>query len=165
MCQVRTGSRPGFTNEAGNGYLGTVERGGDRLIVVVAGADRARMRNQVARELVEWGFSAFDHRMLYGRGVEIGRARVQDGSSRHVGLRSLQPIHVSVPKGTDPQVAMRISYDGPLKAPIAEGQPVAFLELAVEGMPTSRIPLVASEAVGEAGLLARIWNGLAGWVT
>ena len=159
------GIKTGFTNEAGMGYLGSVKRNGDRLIVVAAGADRPRERNRAATELVEWGFSAFDHRMLYGRGTQVGTAKVQNGASRRVGLRSIEQIHVSVPRGTNPDVSLRIHYDGPLKAPIKEGERVAELELSVTGMPTSRIPLVASEAVEEAGFFSRIWNGIAGWVT
>ena len=82
-----------------------------------------------------------------------------------MGLKAAGPIFVSVPKGTDPEVSIRIHYNGPLKAPIDENVPVAELELEVAGMPTSRIPLMATEPVAKAGFLARIWNGLIGWVT
>jgi len=159
------GIKTGFTNEAGYGFLGSVKRGDDRLIVVVAGADRASHRDREARQYVEWGFSQFDHRRVFGKGTVIGTAKVQGGDARSVALKSLDTIHVSVPNGTNPEVHMRIRYDGPIKAPIAQGQEVAVLELEVEGMPTSRIPLVASEEVSRAGFFSRIWNGIAGWLS
>lgn len=159
------GIKTGFTNEAGMGYLGSVKRNGHRLTLVVAGVDRARVRNRAARDFVEWGFSSFDAKLLFANGAIVGDAKVQGGSRRKVGLKAAGPIFVSVPKGTDPEVSIRIHYNGPLKAPIDENVPVAELELEVAGMPTSRIPLMATEPVAKAGFLARIWNGLIGWVT
>lgn len=158
------GIKTGFTNEAGMGYLGSVKRNGHRLILVVAGADRASARNRAAREYVEWGFSNFDAQLLFPEGAKVGNARVQDGSDRHVALKTAGPIFVSVPKGTHPDLSLRIRYEGPLKAPIVDGEQVAELELKVAGMPASYIPLLASKPVAKAGFFARIWNGIVGLV-
>ena len=159
------GIKTGFTNEAGMGYLGSVKRNGHRLIMVVAGVDRAQIRNRAAREYVEWGFSNFDARLLFPEGAVVGIARVQGGSTRGVELRTRGPVFVSVPKGTAPEISMRALYHGPLRAPIQGDQPVAELELKVAGMPTSYIPLLAAEPVAKAGFLARVWNGIAGWIS
>lgn len=157
------GIKTGFTNEAGNGFLGSVERNGRRLVFVVAGADEQSVRNAAARDYVEWAFAAFDDQLMFGAGTDVGQARVQNGAARAVSLRPASPIYVSVPKGADPQVTMRISYDGPIKAPVKAGDRVAVLELEVAGMPTSLIPLEAAEDVPVAGTLRRVWNGVAGW--
>jgi D-alanyl-D-alanine carboxypeptidase (penicillin-binding protein 5/6) len=159
------GIKTGFTNEAGMGYLGSVRRNGRRLVLVVAGADRASVRNRAARDYVEWGYSSFDARLLFPEGAIVGKARIQGGNARAVDLKARGPIHVSVPAGTDPEYSMQIRYYGPLRAPIAGNQPVAELELKVAGMPTSQIPLMAAEPVEKAGFFARLWNGLLGWVT
>jgi len=54
---------------------------------------------------------------------------------------------------------MKIRYQGPVKAPITKGQHIADL---VVTMPDGEqvMPLVAGEAVGEAGFLTRVWIGL-----
>jgi len=158
------GIKTGFTNEAGMGYLGSVRRNGHRLILVVAGADRAAARNRAAREYVEWGFSNFDARLLFREGAKVGTARVQDGSERHLSLRTAGPIFVSVPRGSHPDLSLKIRYEGPLKAPVDEGEQVAELEIRVAGMPTSSVPLLAGEKVTKAGFFARIWNGIVGLV-
>lgn len=159
------GIKTGFTNEAGNGFLGSVERNGRRLIFVVAGADEQAERNAAARDYVEWAFASFDDRLMFGAGATVGEARVQNGASRRVSLRPASPIYVSVPKGSDPDLSMRIRYEGPVKAPIKAGDRIAFLELDVAGMPTSRIPLEAAEDVPVAGHFRRLWNGIAGWLS
>ena len=54
---------------------------------------------------------------------------------------------------------MKIRYQGPIKAPIAKGQHVADLIVTTtEGEQVT--PLVAAEAVEEAGFFARAWIGL-----
>lgn len=158
------GIKTGFTNEAGMGYLGSVNRNGRRLLLVVAGVDRASTRNRAARDYVEWGYSRFDARLLFPKDAEVGIARVQDGSNRGVSLKTRGPIYVSVPKGSNPKISMHLLYNGPLRAPIEADQAVAELELKVAGMPTSYIPLLAAEPVRKAGFLARVWNAIAGWI-
>ncbi|WFL77073.1 D-alanyl-D-alanine carboxypeptidase [Altererythrobacter arenosus] len=157
------GIKTGFTNEAGFGFLGSAERNGTRLVLVVAGADRARARDKLSRELIEWGFAAFDRQLLYLADQVVAEAKVQDGSRRHVDLVPAAPIHVAVLRGSNPDISMRLKYDGPIRAPFDEGDEIAELELTVAGMPTSRIPLVARQTVDEANAFERIWNGVAGW--
>jgi hypothetical protein len=52
-----------------------------------------------------------------------------------------------------------------LQAPIAEGDVVASLRVEMGSMPPFEVPLEAAEAVGEAGVLDRLGNGLAGLFT
>ena len=157
------GIKTGFTNEAGYGFLGSAERNGNRLIMIVAGAPRGRVRDNQARTMMEWGFSAFDRQLIFAKGEHIAKARVQAGDARSVELIAADPIRIAVPQGARPKLEMRLRYEGPIRAPIAAGQKIAVLELTIDGLPTSQIPLVAKEAVGEAGPIDRIWNGFAGW--
>ena len=157
------GIKTGYTNEAGFGFLGTAKRGDQRLVMVVAGVARKGVRNRAARNLMEWGFSAFDRRSLFDAGAVITRAQVQDGSQRSVRLISEVPVTLSIPKGQDKDIRITVRYDGPLRAPINTGDVVANLELETPGLDTLRIPLVADESVAKAGFFARIANAFAGW--
>ncbi len=159
------GLKTGYTNESGFGFLGSAERNGKRLVMVVAGADRVRARDELARELIEWGFDGFDRRQIFAKGQVVGEARIQGGERNTTVLIPNSSVEIAIPAGEDPKLAMRLRYNGPLKAPIEAGQTVAELELSVEGMPTSRIPLTAGESVGKAGFMQRIWNGFVGWFT
>ncbi len=159
------GIKTGFTNEAGYGVLGSAKRGGRRLVVVVAGSDRARVRDRAARSYLEWGFSAFDSRPLFEEGTKLGSAKVQDGDRRSLSLVAGGKIAAAMPRGTDRPISLSIHYEGPLRAPIANGQQVAELEIKVDGMPPSRVPLIAGEDVAKAGPLHRLFNGLVGWLS
>ena len=47
-------------------------------------------------------------------------------------------------------------YKGPLQAPITQGHELAELVLRPEGLPETRIPLVAETSVADGGFMARI---------
>ncbi len=155
------GIKTGFTNESGFSYLGTAQRNGQRLVMVLAGVENARLRAQVARDYIEWGFAAFERRHLFDRGVVVGQARVQDGEARHVALVGKGALAVNLPRGSKAALKGTIRYAGPLRAPIAAGQEVAVLEVTAPGSATARIPLYAAEAVRLAGPLDRIFNAFA----
>ncbi|MEM7664469.1 MAG: D-alanyl-D-alanine carboxypeptidase family protein [Pseudomonadota bacterium] len=157
------GIKTGYTNEAGFGFLGTAKRNGQRLVMVIGGADRSGTRDRLAREYIEWGFTAFDREQLFSKGQQVSTARVQGGSARQLGLVTDRIVRVNVPRGREGELKATIRYDGPLRAPIAQGDQVAVLEVIVPGMDPARIPLFADRSIEQAGLFSRIFNGLAGW--
>lgn len=156
------GIKTGHTYEAGFNFLGAAERGGRRLVLVVAGAATEPGRANAARALAEWGFGAWDTRPLDSAGRVIGNAMVQGGAARHVPLAFDRNRMVAVPKGTHPAVTTRIVYTGPLRAPIDRGARVASLEVSIEGQPVHYLPLLAARPVERAGPFDRLVNGLLG---
>ncbi|RDS78662.1 D-alanyl-D-alanine carboxypeptidase [Alteriqipengyuania lutimaris] len=156
------GMKTGYTDQAGYGFLGTAERDGRRLVMVVAGADRAGERNRAARAFIEWGFEAFDSRLLAAKGDAFVRAEVQNGADDEVALIAAQDVRVVLPRGDNARPELTVRYDGPLRAPIARGEQVATLEIAVPGMEPSTVPLYAAKDVAKAGIFGRIANGFAG---
>ncbi|AWW74779.1 D-alanyl-D-alanine carboxypeptidase [Erythrobacter sp. KY5] len=157
------GIKTGYTNESGLGYVGSAKRDGQRLVVVVAGISRGSIRARAARDLIEWGFGAFERERLFAQGEIVGNARVQGGSSRTVALMTERNVFVNVPSGRLSDVSLRIEYDGPLRAPFTSGDRVATLAIEVPGMEPARLPLLAAESVETAGFFTRIYNGIAGW--
>lgn len=156
------GVKTGFTREAGYNYLGSAERGGRRLLMVLAKAQNGRERKAASRALIEWGFAAWDARPLFAPGTLVGAARVQGGDAREVGLTALFAIHSVAPRGVSQPVSLRIVYSGPIAAPITIGARIAELEIASAGQIPRRVPLFAASSIGKASLLDRLVNGLAG---
>ena len=156
------GIKTGHSFEAGFNFLGSVNRGGRRLVVVIGRAATEPGRAAAARSLAEWGFTAWDARAFLQPGFVVGAAQVQGGTSRLVPLGVPRSFALTLPKGRAAQVSGRILYDGPLKAPLAAGQQIARLELHVAGQPDHTIPLVTIRAVSAAGPIDRIVNGLLG---
>ena len=154
------GLKTGHTAEAGYGFTGSAEQDGRRIVMVVAGLDGFNQRIEESVRFMDWGFRAWQSRPLLNQGERIGEARVQLGSDDSVGLVAPRPLAVTYPSGLGQNVRARIVYNGPVKAPIAQGQHIADLVVQAGDMPPQVTPLVAEEAVGEAGFFGRIWAGL-----
>ncbi|MBD3730556.1 MAG: D-alanyl-D-alanine carboxypeptidase [Sphingomonadales bacterium] len=156
------GIKTGYTKQAGYNFLGSAQRGGRRLVMVLAGIEDPRDRSRIAREFIEWGFHDFTAHRIFDADQVIGHADVQGGVVGSVALVSQVPVMVSLPNAAG-KPRLTIHYEGPLRAPIERGEQVAELEVAVPGMDAYRVPLVAAQTVGEAGFARRIFNGMMGW--
>lgn len=158
------GIKTGFTNQAGYGFLGSAIRNGRRLVMVIGSANRPKERADAAAALMNWGFGAFDSRLLFAAGKRVGMARIQNGEQRNVALLAPAAISAASPLGTRAPVKLKIVYDGPLEAPIRKGDVVAALEIAVGREAPHRVPLTAGADVARAGPVARLRNGLIGLI-
>lgn len=159
------GIKTGFTNDAGYTYLGTAQRGPRRLAMVVAGADRASIRNRAAISFMEWGFDAFESRRLFENDEVIAQARLQDADAEIMPLKAAGPLRVTIPKGSNPDISLSLSYEGPLRAPVEEGEKVAELDISIDGMEPFSVPLFAAKAAEKASFLQRISNGISSLFT
>lgn len=156
------GIKTGHTNEAGYNFLGSAEREGRRLIMVIAGATSEASRAQASRALLEWGFAEWRERPLFAAGKPVAKARVQAGTAREVPLVADRAVAATLAKNGSQAVSLRLHYRGPLIAPIAKGAQVAELEIVAGEGPPSRIPLYAAVSVDKAGPLDRLVNGVMG---
>ncbi|MEK6350554.1 MAG: D-alanyl-D-alanine carboxypeptidase, partial [Burkholderia sp.] len=53
-----------------------------------------------------------------------------------------------------------VTLNTPLIAPLAEGQQVGTVQFVADGKTVAQFPVVALQAVPEAGLLGRIWDSI-----
>ena len=132
--------------------------------MVVAGLTSFNQRIEESVSFMDWGFRAWQSRALLRQGQRVGEAQVQLGSEAAVGLVAPRNLSVTYPVGLGQNIRARIVYNGPVKAPIAQGQHVADLVVQVENLPAQVTPLVAETAVGEAGFFGRMWSGLMGLI-
>ena len=154
------GLKTGHTEEAGYGFTGSAEQGGRRIVMVVAGLGSFNQRIEESVRFMDWGFRAWQSRPLLRQGQRIGEADVQGGGVSSVGLVAPNAIAVTYPAGLGQNLRARIVYQGPVRAPIAQGQHIADLVVETADMPAQTMPLVAETAVTEAGFFGRIWYGL-----
>lgn len=154
------GLKTGHTEEAGYGFTGSAEQNGRRLVMVMAGLDSFNQRANESVNFMNWGFRAWQARPIAAKGKQIETAEVQMGDASTVGLVAPQGLKVTLPAGLAPELAAKVVYQGPIKAPIKAGQHIADLVISSPDVPEQRLQLVAAEDVGEAGLFGRAWAGL-----
>ena len=154
------GLKTGHTGEAGYGFTGSAIQEGRRLVMVVAGLDSPGSRIQESVRFMDWGFRAWRAQPLFKRGATVETAEVQLGSSTTVPLIAPRDLAVTLPRTASGNIRAKVVYTGPIKAPIAKGQQIAQLIVSTDDTEPQVMPLVAGEAVAEAGFFGRLWNGL-----
>lgn len=154
------GLKTGHTEEAGFGFTGSAEQDGRRLVMVVAGLNSFNSRITESVRFMDWGFKAWKAQPLFKKGQTVETAEVQLGSASSVPLVAPQNMAVTLPRTASANVKVKVVYTGPIKAPIAKGQPIAQLVIQTADTPPQIMPLVAGEDVAEAGMFGRLWNGL-----
>ena len=151
---LKTGEAP----EGGFSLIGSAAQDGQRLIVVVAGLKTASERGEEARKLLEWGFHAFEPRLLVQPGEVVGTASVFGGASSEVPLTSDGPIKVFLTRGGQERLTAKIVYRGPLAAPVAAGAQVATLRVWRGDTLALEAPLRTQTAIALGGLGKRAFD-------
>lgn len=150
------GMKTGHTQEAGYGLTGSAKQGDRRVIFVISGLETVAERAQEAERLVNWAFRQFAERKVGAAGVSLAQADVWMGAADQVGLGPAQDLTLLLPTSVKQGVKGDVVYTGPIKAPIAKGDALAELVIQLDGLPETRVPLVATEDVGRGGFFPRL---------
>ena len=157
------GMKTGFTEAAGYCLVASSKRGERRLLSVLLGSTSESTRVQESQRLLNWGFQSFDAVRLYAAGAAVKEVEVFKGVRDKVRAGFRGDMVVSVPKGEAPRVKAELLSLSPLVAPVAAGDRVGMLRVTLEGKAIGEYPVVALEAVPEAGFLGRAWDTLRLW--
>ena len=163
------GLKTGHTEAAGYCLVATAKRdfpnvGSRRLLSVVLGTASENARANESQKLLNWGYTAFEAVKLFDAGQAVVTPQVWKGKSPTLKLGSSTAIVVTVPAGSAAQVKTQVQRPDPLVAPFAQGQAVGTLKVSIGTEPLAEIPLVALEAVEQAGVLGRAWDAVRLWI-
>ena len=150
------GLKTGHTNEAGYGLVGSVKQGDRRVIFMISGLESQQGRAREAEKIANWAFRQFTMKPLYEKDVQIAEANVWLGATDTVPLVSATDITTMVALGKGEDVQAKISYTGPIEAPIAAGTELATLTISSPGLDDRAFPLVAGANVEKGGLITRV---------
>lgn len=154
------GLKTGHTSEAGYGLTASAARGDERRIVVFNGTASMRDRANEAERLMRAAFSDFVMADLAQSGAEIGSADVYMGTARSVALRTTMPVRAAMHRRERDSLRAEIVYEGPLMAPVREGDEVARLVVTLPDGRTRDYPLVAAGDVPRQGMVSRAMSAL-----
>lgn len=164
------GLKTGHTEAAGYCMIVTAKRdfpnltGGRRLLTIVLGAASENARANEAQKLLNWGYTAYDAVRLFDGGQAVATPAVWKGKQNTLKLGRNEPIVVSVPAGSASKIKTQIARPDPLVAPFAKNQTVGSLKVTLDDQPVTEVPLLALEAVEQAGILGRAWDAVRLWI-
>jgi D-alanyl-D-alanine carboxypeptidase (penicillin-binding protein 5/6) len=157
MVQAGTadGLKTGHTDAGGFGLVASSLRDGRRLIMVLNGMTSMHERAQESEKMMNWAFANFENVTLFSANDVIDNAPVWLGESKTVPLIGGRDLIVTLPKSWRQTASIKISYDAPIKAPIARSQPLGVLMLRGKGVPSMDVNLIAGADVPRLSLPMR----------
>lgn len=149
------GIKTGYIREAGYGLVGSAVRDGRRLILVVAGLPSIAERKEEAQKLLDWGFRQFKAVDVYAAGDVVSKARVWGGTTRWVDLVIRQELRLALSAKEQESVEVKLSYAGPLIAPVKAGTPIGTVRFLIDG---KAIADVKVETANDVAAVDSIWS-------
>ena len=150
------GLKTGHTEESGYGLVASAERQGRRLVLVANGLASKKMRSTESERLLEWGFREFGNYELFKAGDVVTDADVWLGQKPSVALLIEKDLTLTLPKKARRNMKVKVSFEGPVPAPVAKGQRLGTLSISAPDVDTLEIPLVAGDSVAQLGLMGRL---------
>ncbi|CAG1008666.1 serine-type D-Ala-D-Ala carboxypeptidase (penicillin-binding protein 5/6) [Burkholderiales bacterium] len=157
------GMKTGRTEGAGWCLVASAKRGDRRLVSVILGASSDAARAAESQKLLNFGFQMFDTVQLYQSGQPVTALRVWKGAEREVGAGFLADRHLTLPRGRAGDLRLTLEALEPLVAPVARGQRVGVVRVALDGREMAEFPLIALDDVGPANIFVRAWDTVRLW--
>ena len=138
--------------------------GSRRLLSIVLGAASENLRANESQKLLNWGYTAFEAVKLFDANQAVVSPLVWKGKDATVKLGRPQAIVVAVPAGTAGKIKTQVLRTDPLVAPFTKGQQLGILKVSSGEQALAEVPLLALEAVEQAGVLGRAWDSIRLWI-
>jgi serine-type D-Ala-D-Ala carboxypeptidase (penicillin-binding protein 5/6) len=154
------GLKTGHLSVSGFGVVISAQRDGRRIFIVLHGMESMKERSDESTNMVEWAFREFNNYTLAKPGQVLDEAPVWYGSEATVPLTVANDLIATLPRNGRDQAQVKVIFDGPIPAPIAQGQEVGKIIIEAPGYGKTEVPLVAAAAVERQGFVGRAFSNL-----
>jgi len=158
------GVKTGSTDDAGYCLVSSAMRDGMRVIAVVMGTASAKARIDGSQALLNYGFRFYETRLLYRAGEKVADARIWKSEREITPLGLADDLYITVPRGRFDEVESVLNMPAVLMAPVAQGQPLAELQVSLSGQTLIKEPLRALEENPNGSLWQRAVDGVQLWL-
>lgn len=149
------GLKTGHTEESGYGLVGSAERDGQRVIMVLNGMTSMKQRSAESRRLMDLMFREFKIYRFFDQGQPVDQANVWLGKGAKVDLVLEKPLHLLLSYQERRSLKLSVKWQDPIPAPIMAGDQVGTLTIDMNGN-RRELMLRAGQDVAVLGMFDRI---------
>ena len=154
------GLKTGHIQATGYHLAVTAKQNDRRLIAVLLGSNSERQRADDAQKLLTYGFRFFENVDVKPGGETLEKVKVWKGKTSELRLSIADDLVVTVPRGTGKNLKASLVVDPMLEAPIAEGQQVGTMKVALDERIVKEVPVIAQNAIERGGFFKRLWDSI-----
>ncbi len=160
------GLSAGMTRLGGASLVTLAQKGEDRYLCVVLGADEIEIEGQasqiysyiIANRLIKWGYENYSYVELLGTETEICTIPVKVSDlTDTVSVVPKESFSYYLPLGSEEEISfsVRLAYKE-LEAPITEGTHVGYVALVYRGEILGTVPIVTAGGAERSGFVSRL---------
>jgi D-alanyl-D-alanine carboxypeptidase (penicillin-binding protein 5/6) len=149
------GLKTGHTEESGYGLVGSAERDGQRVIMVLNGMTSMKQRSAESRRLMDLMFREFKTYRFFGKDQPVEQANVWLGNAAKVDLVLDAPLHLLLSYQERRDLKLSVQWLDPVPAPIVAGEQLGTLTVDIKG-DSRKLVLRAGQNVSVLGMFDRV---------
>lgn len=157
------GMKTGHTDDAGYCLVSSAQRDEMRVVAVVLGTASPKTRIDGSHALLNYAFRFYETRLLYKAGAAVAEARIWKAANEFTQLGLPEDLYITVPRGRFDDVESVLNMPAVLYAPIAQGQPLAELQVTLQGSSLINEPLRALDENPNGSIWQRARDGVMLW--
>jgi len=138
----------------------SLERKGRRLIAVGSGFDSKNSRSRESSKLLTYGLTNFDLVNISKSDDPFDNVEVWLGKEKTVNVYTKEDIYKTIKKGQKKLLKIKVSYNGPIEAPIEKDQVLAKLEIVYDEELIGEHELFAMKEVKKVNIFSRLMRSL-----
>ena len=158
------GVKTGHTRNAGFCLVGSAVRANMRLIVTVLGAADEAGRSDAGASLLEFGFRAYETRLLYQAQMPAINVHVWMGHLDTLPAGLGQDIYLTLARGDFGKLQANIVVDHAPTAPIKQGDAIGQVTLTLDSKAIGNYALLALRNVDQGNVVQRALDQVRMWL-
>ncbi len=158
------GVKTGHTRTAGFCLVASAIRDNMRLVTTLMGATSEQARAEAGLALLDFGFRAYETRLLYQSLAPSVHVRVWMGNMEMLPAGIGQDLYLTLPRGDFAKLKANILIPRPPTAPINAGDVIGQVHLALDQQPLGDYPLLALRTVQQGTLVQRLLDQMQLWL-
>ena len=138
----------------------SLERNGRRLVAVGSGFETKNSRSRESSKLLVYGLTNFDLVQISKSDQPLESIDVWLGKENTVKVYTKENIYKTIKKGQKKKLKIKVSYDGPIEAPIQKDQVLAKLKIIYDQDLIDEYDLLALNEVKKVNIFSRLIRSL-----
>ena len=154
------GIKTGYLSQEKYSLASSIKRKNRRLIAVGSGFLTKNSRSKQSLKLLTWGLTKFETIKIAEKNKIFTTVEVWQGRKKKINVHVESDIYKTIPKAKKKYLKAKVTYQGPIKAPINKDDKIAKLNVMFKDENIGSYNLLASEAIRKQNILSRILTSI-----
>jgi serine-type D-Ala-D-Ala carboxypeptidase (penicillin-binding protein 5/6) len=131
-----------------------------RMIAVGSGFTTKNKRSRETSKVLNWGFKKYDTIKIAKKNEVLTSLNLWLGKKNKLEVAASEDIYITIPKRKKKIIKAILEYNGPIPAPIKEGDIVGYLNVYVSGELKRKVSILSTENIKKANIFSRLFKSL-----